>query len=142
MSSAYVGLITLNKAAEKLKLYPSSFRDKYVKTGRIKAVVIDASPTKPYFRLVDVDRLLEIEEQTIDSAKAADILRIKTSSMKSLVSSGDLTPVSGPSFDGFGKHLFLRKDVEKLNTGREAFKAMRDGSDESCAASLHASDCT
>jgi hypothetical protein len=128
ISSAYIGLITLNKAAEKFKLYPSSFHGRYVKTGRIKAVVIDSSPAKLYFRLVDVDRLLEIENQTIDSAKAADILRIKITSIKSLMSSGDLAPISGPSVDGFGKRLFLRKDVEKLHTDREAFKAIRASS--------------
>jgi hypothetical protein len=109
-------------AAKLFNLYPDNFYNRYVKTGRLRPIIADGRRSKHFFRVEDVESLIEIEKQTIITPKAAKILGVDVSCVDKLVASGTLKPISGPTVDGYGKNLFLRGDVERLHAEREAFK--------------------
>jgi hypothetical protein len=53
------------------------------------------------------------------------MLGVNITCLQKLKVAGVLYPVSGPDVDGFGLNLYLRSDVEKLHSERDAFKAKR-----------------
>jgi hypothetical protein len=118
-------LVAFVVAAKLFNLYLDNFYNKYVMTGRLKPVISNSRRSEHFFRMKDVESLLEIEKQTIITPEAAEILGVYVSVVNKLIASGDLKPISGPAVDGFGKNLFLRSNVEKLREEREAFKAER-----------------
>jgi TniQ len=124
-SADHSGLIAFLAAAKLLNLYPDNFYNKYVKTGRLKPVLAKGPRCEHFFRLRDVEVLLEIERQTIMTPEAAAVLEVNVSCIDKMIASGILKPISGPGIDGFGKNLFLRSDVEKLHAEIESFKAKR-----------------
>lgn len=121
----HTGLIAYMAAARLFDLWPDNFYNKFVKTGRLKPVIADGERSDYFFRVEDVETLLEVEKQTIITPEAAEILEVYVSSINKMIAAGVLKPISGPAVDGFGKNLFLRSDVERLHKEREAFKAER-----------------
>ncbi|MDQ1591237.1 MAG: hypothetical protein QOG71_1864 [Pyrinomonadaceae bacterium] len=122
-SVEHTGLVIFANAARMLDLWPDNFYNRYVKTGRLKPALDDGRRGDHYFRLEDLEALIEIEKQTIITPEAAEILGVNVSCVDKMMADELLTPISGPKVDGFGKNLFMRSDVEKLRTEREAFKA-------------------
>jgi hypothetical protein len=115
-------LVWVRFAAKMIGLSVSHFHIRYIKTGRLVGTKICG---RQYLRKKDVEKLVELKKQLIGSAKAAAILGVNITCIKKLTDSGLLKPASGPDVDGFGLNLYLRSDVEKLHTEREAFKAKR-----------------
>jgi TniQ/Helix-turn-helix domain len=124
-SADHTGLIAYMAAAKLFELWPDNFYNKFVKTGRLKPVIAGDRRSDYLFRVADVESLLELERQTIITPEAAEILHVNVSCIEKMVASGALKPISGPNVDGFGKNLFLRGDVKRLHSEREAFKAER-----------------
>lgn len=122
-SVTHIGLIAFVATANLFNLLPVSFYNKFVRTGRLKPVIDSGRRSEHFFRMDDVETILEVEEQTIITPEAVEILRVDASCINKMIASGRLKPISGPSVDGFGKNLFLRSDVEKLSAEREAFKS-------------------
>jgi hypothetical protein len=125
LSLDYKGLISTAAAKKLFKMQSFHFKNKYVRTGRLEFVANGDRRGEYYFRMKDVEALLEIEGQTIITPEVSKILGVDITAVSKMIASGVLKPISGPSVDGFGKNLFLRGDIEKLREQREAFKARR-----------------
>lgn len=121
----HTGLIAYTAAAKLFDLWPANFNNRFVKTGRLMPVIANGRRSNYFFRVEDVEALVEIEKQTIITPEAAEILGVNVSCVNKMIASGVLNPISGPTIDSFGKNLFLRSNVEKLHAEREAFKAKR-----------------
>jgi hypothetical protein len=121
----HTGLVIFANAAKMLSLWPDNFYKKYVKTGRLEPALDEGRRGDYYFHLEDVYALIEIEKQTIITPETAEILGVNVSCVDKMIADGSLTPISGPKIDGFGKNLFLRRDIEELQAEREAFKTKR-----------------
>jgi excisionase family DNA binding protein len=117
------GLVAYQAAVRLFGVKLDTFRNKFVKTGRLKPAIAASGGSKRFFNAEDVEALLEVEKLTIMTAETAKILGVKLSGVDKLMTSGDLKPISGPTVDGFGKNLFLRSNVEKLRMERDSFKA-------------------
>jgi hypothetical protein len=122
-SVEHTGLVIFANAARMLDLWPENFYNRYVKTGRLEPALDDGRRGDHYFRLEDLEALIEMEKQTIITPEAAEILGVNVSCVDKMMADELLMPISGPKVDGFGKNLFMRSDVEKLRTEREVFKA-------------------
>jgi hypothetical protein len=112
-------------AAKMIGSGPEKFYRKYIRTGRLKAVITGKQRSEHYFLLADVEAVIKLNEQTITSSEAAMICKVNFTCIQKLIVAGALKPISGPSVDGFGYNLYLRTDVERLHAEREAFKAKR-----------------
>jgi hypothetical protein len=119
----YVGLVSANVAAAMLGKHIRNFNIKYVRTCRLSPVYIDGKPGKRFFRIKDIEAMIELEKATIGSGSVAGILKVSMSSIYRMVLSGELKPISGPHVDGYPVNLYLRVDVEKLKTARDAFRS-------------------
>jgi hypothetical protein len=106
-------------------LKPDNFHAKYVRTGRLKAVIVGKKRGQNYFSLEDIEAILESNEHTISAREAAAICKVNISCIHKWTIAGDLKAVSGPNVDGFGYNLYQRGAVEKLHAQREAFKEKR-----------------
>jgi hypothetical protein len=121
----HIGLIAYTTAAKMCDLWPDNFYNRFVKTGRLNPVMADGRRGDYFFRVEDVEALLEIEKQTIITPEAAEILGVYISGVAKMIAAGVLKPISGPTIDGFGKNLFLRSAIDKLRAEREAYKVKR-----------------
>lgn len=124
-STDHTGMMRFTVTAKLFNLWPDNFYNRFVKTGRLKPIISGGARSQDFFRVADVERLLEIESQTIITPEAAEILGVNVSCVDKMIISGILKPISGPKVDGFGKNLFLRGDVEQLHETREAYKAVQ-----------------
>jgi hypothetical protein len=122
-------LMCFIKTVEMFALLPDNFINKYIKTGRLKPVLANGRRSDYFFRVKDVESLLEMEKQIITRSDAAEILGVYESSVNKMIEAGLLKPISGPSIDGYGRNLFLRSDVEKVYAEREAYRTrqIREG---------------
>lgn len=128
----HASFIRFTAVAKLFNLWPNNFYNRFVKTGRLKPAVHGGERSQDFFRVEDVNTLLEIERQTIITPEAAEILGVNVSCIDKMVESGILRPISGPKVDGFGKNLFLRGEVEHLHGEREAYKAGQVREGKSC----------
>lgn len=117
--------MSFSYAARLLRMKPDNFYVKYVRTGRLKAVVCGKKRGENFFLLKDIASIVEQEEQILNAAEVATICRVNITCVYKWNISGELKPISGPNVDGFGHNLYLVSDVERLNADRETFKAKR-----------------
>jgi hypothetical protein len=120
----YMELVSGRVAAEILGTSSSYFYQVYVHRGRITAVKAHSTRGHQFFRLEDVNHLVELQSQTIGTAEAAEILGIYSTGVNKLVDSGKLKVVSGPRIDNFGHNRYLRSDVNYLHLERMAAKVV------------------
>lgn len=121
----YIGLVSAQATADMLGMSESNLFGTYVYKGRLKPVFPNRKQRPSYFRRKDVDALVELRKRTVSTLEAAVILGVNLTCIHKLKDSGVLRPVLGPDVNGFGLNLYLRDDVEKLRTEREAYKAKR-----------------
>jgi predicted site-specific integrase-resolvase len=107
-------IISAVEAAKLLgKKYAETFLREYVSTGRLRTIDYKEKGGKYFFLLSEVEK---IRKDTVKCSEAAIILGVHTVTVKKWIRKGRLSPITGPSVDGFGHYLFLRSDVEKLKT--------------------------
>jgi hypothetical protein len=119
-------VVSFLAAAKMLGSGPDTFYRRYVRTGRLQAVMTGNQRSEYYFSLGDVETVVRLKEQTITASEAAAICKVNISCINKLTVDGELNPISGPNVDGFGHNLYLQPDVERLHAYREAFKEKRN----------------
>jgi hypothetical protein len=90
--------------------------------GRLKAVISEGKRGKLFFKIEDIQALVDLKGQAVSSIEAATILKVNCSCIHKWTGNGKLKPISGPKVDGFGLNLYLRSDIENLHKEHEAFK--------------------
>jgi excisionase family DNA binding protein len=116
------GLVSAKVAAAMLNKCVRSFYIKYVRTGRLKKALYGGKRGEQYFRRKEVETIVELEKEEIDSQGVAEILKVSMSSIYRMTVSKELKPISGPLVDGYHVNLFLRSDIEELKASRAAFR--------------------
>jgi AraC-like DNA-binding protein len=120
----YFALVSISVAARMLGRTESSFRDKYVSTGRLNVTRVPGDE-RPYLRRKDIEELRASEKSILTPAAVRTLLKISESQLLRLVKSEELKPVSGPDIDRSAVNVFLKSDVERLRKQRESFKRKR-----------------
>jgi len=121
---SYRGLLSTGVAARMLGRHPNNFKTKYVRTKRIESIQV-ADDKRHYFRRKDVEGLIELERQLIQSPEVARILNVSPSQVFRCTVAGVLRPISGPHVDGYALNWFMRQDVEAIGKARRSFKQRR-----------------
>jgi len=58
--------------------------------------------------------LVALKRKTVTGPEAAKIIGVTRNTIFKWNKKGEIIPVSGPKVDGFGCHLYLRKDVVQI----------------------------
>ncbi len=111
-------LITTSEAAKMLGECDSWFLMKWVYKKRVRAIRFKHTHDHYFFLRPEIKELAQFKHKTISSKEAAKILGVNPVTVYMWTISGKLKLASGPSVDGFGSHLYLRSDVERLRKER------------------------
>jgi hypothetical protein len=112
-------LITTSEAAKMLGETDGWFIAKWVHTKRLRAIKFKHVREQHFFLRPEIKALAQFKQNTISSKEAAKILRVARITIYKWTISGKLKLASGPSIDGFGNHLYLRRDIERLRKERD-----------------------
>ena len=108
------GILTAREAANALNEDLSWFYKKWVKSRRLSPVRFDDALGIYFFRKSDVLNLVALKRKTVTGPEAAKIIGVTRNTIFKWNKKGEIIPVSGPKVDGFGCHLYLRKDVVQI----------------------------
>lgn len=112
-------LITTSEAAKMLDESDSWFLMKWVYKKRVRAIRFKHTRDHHFFLRPELKALAQFKHKTISSKEAAKILGVNPVTVYMWTISGKLTLASGPNIDGFGNHLYLRRDIERLRKERD-----------------------
>lgn len=112
-------LVTTSEAAKMLGESDCWFLLKWVYTKRVRAIKFKHARDHHFFLRPEIRALAQFKQKTVSSKDAAKILNIGRITVYKWTVSGKLRLASGPSIDGFGNHLYLRRDVERLRKERD-----------------------
>jgi hypothetical protein len=107
-------LVSSHEAAGLLGEDLSWFYKKWVRTDRLAEVEFEDKLGKHFFRRSEVEKMAELKKATVTGPETAKILGIHRTAILKMTWKGRLRAVSGPGIDGFGKHLYLRREVESI----------------------------
>jgi len=108
------GIVTAREAANALKEDLSWFYKKWVKSRRLNPVRFDDALGTYFFRKSDILNLVFLKKKTVTGPVAAKIIGVTRNTIFKWNKKGKISPVSGPKVDGFGCHLYLKKDVVQI----------------------------
>lgn len=115
-------MLSTKAAAKYLNIGVTAFKSRYVETKKIIAVKLPNNSNRIFYLRSEIEKIRELELNTIRASEAAKVLGVNISCINKLTIAGDLTPISGPSVDGFQYNVYIRSDVENLRRKRQSFK--------------------
>jgi hypothetical protein len=124
-SADLTALVLISVAANMLRTDSSSFRRKWIRTGKLKIIDLASIPARRYLMLKDVQKLIDSiktaeEERTkyLNSRKAADLLGVNNTTVRKLERAGLLSSVSSYNANGRLSPLYSFNDISCLRQGR------------------------
>jgi predicted site-specific integrase-resolvase len=118
-------LILISVAAKMLHTASSSFRRKWIRTGKIKVIDLESIPARHYLLREDVQRVIKTiktakEEKTkfLNSRQAASLLGVNYTTVHKMEKAGKLSRVSTYNVSGQLSPLYSVIDVSKLRQQR------------------------